>query len=383
MKRKTIVAIILIVSILAGGYVYKNYNAGKNSSKLVSNEKSKYDDSQEIGTALNSIDSSKKAQIITNISSLSNIVSLSFEGLSDRETMNKITEMLDEYGIKATFFIPGIKAAEDSNTVEMIQKSGHDIGSGTLNWKKNMQDLSSNDLIADFCRTNSVLKSITGEDPILLKCNSTTYDDNILEAAYSSGNKYVVNCDHYISYQSFKNYDQAYQYVKNLKNGTIISIKVEGVLDSNEYGKKNVEEKPAIDKQAGINEINIKEEKEADITQIVEWLLKSICEQNRMVVKVSDLQNSEYSGPLYLLNNDRGYIRGTKINNNHTTKHASNDKSSKNNTLQNKEANKKVKPNAPESIDFKGLIEQNNEQQAPVISQFFTTQKALTYTFRV
>lgn len=387
MKRRIIFAMILIASILSGGYIYKNYSIKTNSNKLISNEKSAYDASKEIGIALNSLDTSNKAKLITNVNSLSNIVSLSFEGLSDRDTMQEITEMLDKYGIKATFFIPGIKAAEDSSTVEMIHKKGHDIGNGTLNWKKNMQDLSPKDLITDFCRTNNILKSITGKDPTLLKCNSTIYNDNILEAAYAAGNKYVVNSDHYISYQSFKDYDQMYQYLKNLKNGTIISIKLEGVLDSNEYKKKRVEEKLAIDKQADINEndINTKEEKEIDITQIVEWLLKSIDEQNKIVVKASELQNDEgYDESLYLINNygeSRSATIKNKMNSNYTIKYTSDGKSNENNIIQNQEFNKKVKTNI-DPINFQELIEKNNGKQAPIISQFFTTQKALTYTFR-
>ncbi|WP_297419800.1 polysaccharide deacetylase family protein [Clostridium sp.] len=377
MKRKIIATIILLASVLSGGYLYTKYSIKTDSNKLISNEKSKYDASKEIGVALNSFDSSKKAKLITNVSTLSNVVSLSFEGISDRDTMQKITEMLDKYGIKATFFIPGIKAAEDSSTVEMLQKNGHEIGNGTLNWKKNMQDLSPEDLVTDFCRTNNILKSITGKDPTLLKCNSTIYNDNILEAAYAAGTKYVVNSDHYISYQSFKNYDQAYQYLKDLKNGTIISIKLEGVLDSNEYGKKRVDEKPAIDKQASINDINIDGEKKIDITQIVEWLLKSINEQNKIVVKVSDLDSDEegYDKSLYFLNNEgiSAKVRN-KIN-------SSNGKLNENNIISNQELNKKNNINT-DSINFEELIEKNNGKQAPIISQFFTTQKALTYTFR-
>jgi len=381
MKRKIIAAIILLAGISAGSYIYKTHYIQINSNGAVSDKKSKYDASEDIGAALSSLDNSKKAELITNVNSLSNIVSLSFEGLSDRDTMEKITEMLNKYGVKATFFIPGIKAAEDSNTVEMIQKSGHDVGNGTLNWKKDMQNLSSEDLVTDFCRTNNILKSITGKTPILLKCNSTIYDDNILSAAYASGNKYVVNSDHYISYQSFKNYDQAYQYLKNLKNGTIVSIKLEGVLDINEYGKKRVEEKAAIDKQAGINEVKVKDEEEVNITQTIEWLLKSIAEQNKIVVKVSDLKNDAgYNDPLYYLNNEVSSA-GSKVNSSYTSKYTTNNKSNKNNTLQNEQNKNKVESNTY-PINFEDLIEKNNGKQAPVVSQFFTTQKALSYTFR-
>lgn len=381
MNRKRVIIIILLGSIITGTYVYKNYNVDTSSGKIVINKKSIYDASAEIKKALDSLNSSKKAEFITDFGSSSDIVSLSFEGISDKDTMNKIIAMLDEHGIKATFFVPGVKAAEDSSIIRMIQKDGHDIGSGTLNWNKNMEKLSSKDLITDFCRTNKILKSITGKDPVLLKCNSTIYNDNILTAAYASGNKYIVCSDHYLSYQSFKSYDQTYKYVNNLKQGTIISIKLEGVLDSNEYGKKRLGEKPAVDKQAGINEGKNKEEEEVNITQIVEWVLKSIDEQNKTVVKLSDLSDT------------KKYAKLQKTNTQDAKKRTLNNKSNQHNILANKQVNKekneevnKEKDKEVSSdiclINFKELIEKNNRKEAPVISEFYTTQKSLAYTFR-
>lgn len=361
MKKKYIIVVItiLLVSILVGIFIYKNYNVDISSGELVINKKSKYDASVEINQALNILNSSKKAQVITNINTSSNIVALSFERLSNKDTMDKIIHTLDEYGIKATFFVPGIKAAEDSSIVKMIQKSGHDIGSGTLSGTKAMEKLSQKELVTDFCSTNKILKSITGEDPVLLKCNSTVYNDNILTAAYASGNKYVVNSNHYLSYQSFKKYDQVYGYVNNLEKGTIISIKLEGVLDSFEYGEKKVEEKPAIDKQAGINEEKDKEGQEVNIIQIVEWLLKSIDEQNKAVVKLSELPNAPKDN-----------------------KARKNEKSLNNKNIKNTTAGNNQAKNDIDLINFKELIEKNNKRLAPVISEFYTTQKSLAYTFR-
>lgn len=369
MKKKTIIVIILFVSIFAGIYLYKNYNIDINSGKIIINEKSNYDASEEIKQALSLLDNSKKAEFITNTDSTSKIVSLSFEGFSDEDTMSNIMDMLDKKGIKATFFVPGIKAAEDSNLVQRIQKDGHDIGNGTLNWKKAMENLSTEQLIDDFCRSNKILKSITGKEPILLKCNSTTYNDNVLTAAYSAGNKYVVDTDHYLSYQSFKDYNQAYQYMNNLKNGTIISIKLEGVLDDTEYGKKRKEDKPAIDKQAGVSEGKNKNEQEVTITQVVEWLLKAIDEQNKNVVKVAELSNFKEDIKLQKIENI--------INNKDNKTYVSNNQSNKNNTSKTNGVKSDI-----DLIDFKELIEKNNKKQAPVISEFYTTQKSLSYTFR-
>jgi peptidoglycan/xylan/chitin deacetylase (PgdA/CDA1 family) len=301
MKKKYIVIITLLVIVFVGAfigaYIYITYNVKISSGEINISKKSNYDASAEIKEALRTLNSSKKAEVITNVNAASNIISLSFEGLSNKDTMDKIIQVLDKYEIHATFFIPGIKAAEDSSVVKMIQKGGHEIGNGALSLTKNMEKLSQKEMVTDFCSSNKILKFITGKAPVLLKCNSTVYNDNILKTAYASGNEYVVKSNHYLSYQSFKNYDKAYGYINNLEKGVIISIKLEGVLDSSEYGANKSEKKPVIDKAAGIIQGKGKAEEEVTIIQIVEWLLRSIDKQNKTVVKVSELPSVEiYNG---------------------------------------------------------------------------------------
>jgi len=348
MKKKHIVVVImvLLVSFLIGTFIYRDYSVDSSSGKVGIKKKSRYDASEEIKEALKTIDSSKRAELITNVNASSNIVALSFEGLADKATMEQITGLLDKYGVKATFFLPGIKAAEDDSVVKNIEKGGHDIGSGTLSSTKRMENLTQKELVTDFCSTNKILEYTTGKVPVLLKCSATVYNDNILTAAYASGNKYVVSSDHYLSYQSFKNYEEAYGYVKSLEKGTIISIKLEGVLDDFEYGKKREEEKPAVDKLPGIKD---KEEKEATIIQIVEWLLKSIDDQKKTAVKVYDLPKAP---------------KENKIQDN---KNIINNQYCKNNI---------------DLINFKELVEKNDKRSVPAISTFYTTQKSLAYTFK-
>ncbi|WP_027623997.1 polysaccharide deacetylase family protein [Clostridium lundense] len=379
MKKKYIIIgiTILLVSIFIGTLIYKNYDVDTTLGEIVINKKSNYDASKEIKQALKSLNNSKKVDIITNINASSNVISLSFEGISNKDTMNKIIDTLDKYGIKATFFIPGIKGAEDSSIVKMIQKDGHDIGSGTLSGKKNMEKLSKEQLVTDFCSSNKILKSITGKNPTLIKCNSTVYNDNILTSAYAAGNKHIVHSNHYLSYQSFKDYDGAYKYVNNLEKGTIISIKLEGVLDSFEYGEKRGEEKPAIDKQAGIKDDNNKEKEEVTIIQIVEWLLKSINEQNKRVVKISEIPNIKKYDELEKSKNELNntYVKNNGyINNNGYIKNTTYDKNNILGKIENK--------NSTDLINFKKLIEKNNKRLSPVVSEFYTTQKSLAYTFR-
>jgi len=377
MRKKYLSIIIgaLIISISIGAYTYVNYKIDHSKGMTNIIKKNRYDASKEVNEALKSFDITKKSEVITNIDTQSNIVSLSFEGIKNKDTMEKVVDLLDKYNIKATFFIPGIKAAEDSSIVKMIKEGGHDIGNGTLSGNNNMENLSKEDLILDFSTTNKILKSITDKEVELLKCNSIMNNENVLASAFASGNKYVVSTDHYLSYQSFKNYEQAYGYIKNLSNGTIVSIKLDGVLNDFEYNKEIVEEKPAIDKQAGIKEDKEDKEDERTITEIVEWVLKAIKEQEKVAVKLKEFPSiKKYNelnnigiyndGPL---NNDK--LSGTIIENMNNSNDSSSGKY---------EDNK----NNVDKIDFKELIDKNNGMLSTIVSRFYTTQEALSYTFR-
>lgn len=359
MKKSHIICIVsaLIVSTFIGAYAYTRHREDTNPGEMPVLNKNKYDASLEIKQALSLFDENKKAELITDFKDPSDVVALAFEGLADKATMNTIRELLNKYGVRATFFIPGIEAAEDSGIVKSIVNDGHEIGNGTLSWSKNMEKLPAKDLVADFVRTNKILKSITGQVPVLLKCNSTMYNNDILSAAYAAGNRYVLDSKHYLSFQSYENYEQAFWYIKNLKKGTVITVKLDGALDSFEYAKEKKEDKLVVDKQAGVEEKTNKEDKQLPITQIVEWLLKSIDEQSRTVVAVSDFTNAER------------YIK--------TTQNAAAPSKASGVKKTDKEADTNLA-----LINFKQLIQRNNKRQAPVVSEFYTTQKSVAYTFR-
>lgn len=377
MKKKYLSIIIgaLIISISIGAYTYVNYKMDPSKGMTNVIKKNRYDASKEVNEALRSFDITKKSEVITNIDTQSNIVSLSFEGIKNKDTMEKVVDLLDKYNIKATFFIPGIKAAEDSSIVKMIKEGGHDIGNGTLSGNNNMENLSKEDLILDFSTTNKILKSITDKEVELLKCNSTIYNENVLASAFASGNKYVVSADHYLSYQSFKNYEQAYWYIKNLSNGTIVSIKLDGVLNDFEYNKEIEEEKPAIDKQAGIKENKVDKEDERTITEIVEWVLKVIKEQEKVAVKLKEFPSIKKYNEL----NNMGIYNNGQLNNDKLSGTIIENMNNSNDSSSGKYEDNK---NNVDKIDFKELIDKNNGMLSTIVSRFYTTQEALSYTFR-
>ncbi|MEG0308998.1 MAG: polysaccharide deacetylase family protein [Clostridium sp.] len=367
MKKKWIsIIVILIVTIGTGIFIYRKYINNNDTRSMSEGTKNKYDASKEIKNSLKLLNSNKRAEVITNVETSAEVVALSFEGMSDAATMERIIELLDVNGIKATFFIPAIEAGEDTTTVKGIKKAGHEIGSATLSETKHMERLPQEELVTDFCRANKVLETIIKENPVLLKCKSTVYTDEVLRAAYASGNEYVVQSNNYLSYQSFKEYEQVQGYVDKLGNGTIISIKLDGVLDGFEYEIEKAEEKSTIGKQASLDEPTKEQKEEITIIKIVEWVLKAIKDQEKSVVQISELVDMPKVSESILIDNisnieeiyiDKGNEKGDSQINNQDKKPI-------------------------DSVDFKGLIEKNNGKVAPVVSEIYTTKEALSYTFR-
>ncbi|WP_052345742.1 polysaccharide deacetylase family protein [Paucisalibacillus sp. EB02] len=60
-------------------------------------------------------------------------MALTFNGMADKETMIDLLNELDRFGIKATFFLPGMRVAEEPELASEILDRGHMIQNNTLN----------------------------------------------------------------------------------------------------------------------------------------------------------------------------------------------------------------------------------------------------------
>lgn len=393
MKRKKIMILIaaFVCIFTFGVATYISYINSHKSKEDIFIYTEDNDDEQDM--MLTTVDTYKKSEIISNVTTSSSILSLSFEGLEDDEIITEILNLLDKYNIKATFIVSGIDAAENPDIVKKIKDKGHEIGNASLIDKKNLNEKSKEELIHDFSKSNKILEDIINDKVKLLKLKSTEYSDDMLEAAYAIGDEYVLDSDIYLNYQSFKNYEETYGYINRLKNGSILSIKLNGVLDETEYSKKENNEKQAIDKKVGINEKDDLEKQKINTIEMLEWLLRAINENRRMVVKVTDLVNIIPANNSiidnYNLMDNHTYINGNTNKSNkpiigeNKCKQLNKENSNKQDKKYENSANVEDKDEVDlNKIDFEKLIENNNKKKADVNSEIYTTSKAVSYIFK-
>lgn len=242
----------------------------------------------------------QEAQLITKSNIINKKVELIFEGLLDMETTNEILFLLKKHNTITTFFITGIQAAEDTENVKTILEAGHTIGNYTLNGTKNMQSLSEGILIQDFARASNIIYNIIGTEPKVLKCNVTEYTKNILEVAKAVGIDRVVNTDYVVDINSFNSLDAAQGYINKLNKGSIVSIKINELIDEKEYINIKTDEKPAEDKKPQDNSEKDEKKEFKSIINTIKWILTAIDNTNYMELyeEIRVANNGEKAQPI-------------------------------------------------------------------------------------
>jgi len=100
------------------------------------------------------------------------------------EHIPKILDTLKEYNVKATFFIEGKWAKNNSELVKMIDEQGHVIGNHAYN-HPDMARLPYQKMTEQISQTNDILSAITGDTPKWFAPPSGSFNDQVVQAAHN------------------------------------------------------------------------------------------------------------------------------------------------------------------------------------------------------
>lgn len=279
-KRLVLYLIIIAAVVMTGALVFRRNDKYSLDDEIYLGN-TEYDASKEIKAALENLNSGGKAVITGNQYQDNKEVILNFQGLCDEESISEIISILQGEGITGNFFVTGIEAAENPRLIEIIKDSVNILGNNTLYGEKEMENKPIEELVSDFCRANKILEVLSGVKPSIIKCNGSKYTEDLLRAAYASGNYKVYEGSNYLSYQSFKNYDEAEGYINKLSGRTMIFIKLNGILEDYEYIK------------AASAAVNNHDEEEISIVDIVRWITEAL--RNTEEKKEPDIGGNEES----------------------------------------------------------------------------------------
>lgn len=109
-------------------------------------------------------------------------VAISFDAAWGADKTEKIMQICDEYGVKATFFLVGMWVEKYPDMVKKISDNGFEIGTHS-NTHPDMTKLSKEQQNLELLTSINLIKNITNKDVELFRAPYGAYNDNLIETA--------------------------------------------------------------------------------------------------------------------------------------------------------------------------------------------------------
>lgn len=190
-----------------------------------------------------------KAELVTRTEETKYKVKLAFSGVSSYEIMHQILDQLDQYDMKAVFYLSGVDAAESGDMVKELLARGHQLGTRALHGEQSLETMPQEALVQSLCEANAILRDVAGVIPGSLKSLNTDYTEGVLEAAYACGIKSAVDTPYNLDMLSFSSYSSVLRYINSRELGSIVSMNISEELEEEAKEEKSEEAKPAVDMQ--------------------------------------------------------------------------------------------------------------------------------------
>ncbi len=148
-------------------------------------------------------------------------VSLMFNVYENTDVVNGIIDVLNEHGVKATFFVGGCWADDNGETLKRIVDCGHEIANHGY-FHKDHKKLSYDKNREEISVTGVVIEALCGVKPTLFAPPSGSYSDTTLEVAYSLGYSVIMWSKDTIDWRD-SDQDVIYKRaIKNPENGDLV-----------------------------------------------------------------------------------------------------------------------------------------------------------------
>lgn len=110
----------------------------------------------------------KEKIVVTDVSTKSKVVALSFDDGPDPINTPLILEALERHEVKATFFVLGIKAERYPLLIKEILSKGHEIGNHTYS-HPDFHNQSNKFILNEIKKCNDIIYKLTGQFPSLFR----------------------------------------------------------------------------------------------------------------------------------------------------------------------------------------------------------------------
>ena len=292
--KKHLMFIIVILCVLGAIYFYalsdmfhpKQIASYENFTEM----SEEFDATKEIAAAEKKFQSQlQPAGIIKGREKIAaNVVALTFDGMDSRGNMEAILKIITDHKWHATFFVEGVNAARNATVIKHLQEEEQLIGNYSFVGISKAERMEPAVLFEQLCRTQKILKLLTGSEPKLFRLHDTKYLDFLLRSAKACDLDNAVESDVTIYVRQLGDEEIMEKFVAGIRPGMIVSLQMSRPVLI-KFSPKKGPDKPAIDKKPTIQDKNSVQVKEVTTVEIVKKLCEKMKARGFTVVTVNML----------------------------------------------------------------------------------------------
>lgn len=163
----------------------------------------------------------KKLLPIYGVDTDENKVAISFDAAWGSDKTEAILDILDNYGVKATFFLVGFWVDKNPDLVKEIASRGHLVGNHSDN-HPHFNKLSLDEMRMETETTAEKITALTGEEVKFFRAPFGEYNDTLLAYLDESGVKCIQWTVDTLDWKGISGKEIADRVLNNAKSGSII-----------------------------------------------------------------------------------------------------------------------------------------------------------------
>lgn len=148
-------------------------------------------------------------------------VAISFDAAWGNEDTQTLIDILNKYGVKATFFVVGAWVDKYPESVKALADAGNEVMNHSSD-HAHFSKLSAEEITANINAANDKIEAVTGVRPTLFRCPYGEYDDHVITAVNTMGMTAIQWSVDSLDWQGNSAKDITDRVLKNVKPGSII-----------------------------------------------------------------------------------------------------------------------------------------------------------------
>lgn len=253
-----VVALCCLAMIYTAFTVYRHVLKSKTIVEMHDNSDT-YQSKEEIETALVLLQRGiVPATVVTAPKDASKVL-LCFNGMPSRGDVERLVRVLQKHHAEAVFFVEGQNAANDEESIQVIRKGGYAIQNYTFVGLPYVQGEGQERMVQELCRTQKVIKTLTGTEPTYFQVPASSYTTELLQIGHASGLSYALEPTVRITPKEIRGTDNITSLVSTISPGSIVAIETGKTVALHRSSKKANDEEAARDRGPTVKDNEFKE----------------------------------------------------------------------------------------------------------------------------